>query len=214
MVRATDDPDAVMREEMARARRPLAVWLLAAAILLGDAVPTLGHYPVNVEHTATAYCLVTQAGSWLQSYVVNMNPIPAPGSFSFGGGGAFFTPTGYSTTYSSEYLYYQVRATLKWQATGYTPLYGTLLRSLGQMGLSRPWVTEYWTGSGWKPTSVQVIYNGRADGKSDLSIVQLPGPGWYWIDARFYWGPITNSAGQVVVNPIDHWQAIGWVQCA
>jgi len=199
---------------MARARRPFAVWLLAAAFLLGDAVPALGHYPPNVDHRAAANCLVTTgAGSWLQAYVANMNSIPAPGSFTFSGGGAFFTPTGYSTTYSAQYLYFQVRATVRWQDSSFKPMYGPWLRALGQLGQATAWQTDVLTTSGWVRTGVNVIYNGPDTTRSDVSAIQLPGQGWYWVEARYYWGEIKNSAGQVVVNPIEHWEALGWKPC-
>jgi hypothetical protein len=214
MFRATGDPFAVEREGMARARRPLAVCLIALAFAVGDGSPASGH-ELSVDHRASALCIVDQLGNaGIQSYVANMQAFPTPYPISIGGGGFFSSGTNYRPSNTPSWIFYSVRA--YWQtATGWAFRDGSWIAAVDQLGAAtHPALTYVQTSTGWKNASVNLLYPGMEESRPDASLITPLGRGSYYIYGHFYWSAVFDGAGNVVVNAVDHWEPFGWLTCA
>jgi hypothetical protein len=197
---------------MAWVRRPIAVCLIASVFVLGRGPAVQGHN-LTVDHRAAAYCIVDQFGNaGLQSYVANMDALPFQTMWISPGG--WYGGTSYTPIYSPRYIYYLARAWW-WTGSSWSSRDGNWLRAVGQMGqATAPWLTSVWTSSGWKPATVNLLYNGADNARPDSSLISLPGRGSYYIEGYFYWAAVTDAAGRVVVNALSHWEPLGWKQCS
>ena len=199
-------------------RRPIAAAGLALLLVIGDATaPVDAHYPVNVEHTAGWVCIADQFGNvGLQSFVGNMVAFNVPGNdFVVTGNG--MTAGGWSTVVNGQWLFYSVRAYWPNPLGGWFYRDGNWLARQGQMGGAiEPWTTYVQTPSsptGWALATVNLLYNGADYSRPDSSLIRLPGHGTYQVWAHFYWGAVTDGAGRVLMNPVEHWQSMGQGPC-
>ena len=199
-----------------RAVVALALGLLI--LLVARPMPALAH-ETSAPHGAGAVCLSLSGGNRaVQSWVSNMEKTPGFSSVWTSAGGLNGERSDTTMHYSNQWLWYRVAA---WSQDRYgnwsAPTYGNWMARTGQLGLATSGVDTWlyiegrWVTSGLP--SAPLGLGGPNASRPDMSIASISGPGWYYVEAQFYWGPISDAQGRTVFGGEWHPQSIGWIYC-
>ena len=190
-------------------------------------------------HRAVNYgCYTTSTtGTWTVMSSVQMNRADNYPIAVWGMGGGYYDPqtgaiTGQSwqliDSHTQQWLYYRVVVGTPRISGGWHWDYGNWIRRKEQLGDQTDgigtqvqldngtWVTTdysqtgYFNGSTWIGSPSDLSFVTRSTFMAGVAL----GRGSKYVYGQMWWGPIYNSAGRQVFPAYDHWEPLGYVNCA